>query len=53
LHCECDYRKLHCTYRKLDCCLVLTALKSTNHSRIIFLCILLFLLEGLGGEGAS
>ena len=42
LHFECDYRKLHCTYRKLDCSLGLTALKSTNHSRIIFLCILYY-----------
>jgi uncharacterized membrane protein YidH (DUF202 family) len=46
LHCDyrklhCDYRKLHCDYRNLYCCLGLTALKSTNHSRVIFLCILL------------
>jgi hypothetical protein len=46
LHCaykklHCDYRKLHCDYRKLHCCLGLTALKSTNHSRVISLCILL------------
>jgi hypothetical protein len=46
LHCDyrklhCDYRKLHCDYRKLHCCLGLTALKSTNHSRVISLCILL------------
>ena len=31
----------HCDYGKLHCCLGLTALKSTNHSRVIFLCILL------------
>jgi hypothetical protein len=46
LHCDykklhCDYRKLHGDYRKLHCCLGLTALKSTNHSRVISLCILL------------
>jgi hypothetical protein len=46
LHCDyrklrCDYKKLHCDYRKLHCCLGLTALKSTNHSRVISLCILL------------
>ena len=62
LHCDyrtlhCDYRKLHsCAYRKLHCCLGLTALKSTTHSRIILLCILIFLLEDragyLRGEGA-
>jgi hypothetical protein len=39
---HCDYtRKLHCDYRKLHCCLGLTALKSTNHSRVVSLCILL------------
>jgi hypothetical protein len=38
---HCDYRKLHCDYRKLHCCLGLTTLKSTNHSRVISLCILL------------
>jgi hypothetical protein len=38
---HCDYRKFHCDYRKLHCCLGLTALKSTNHSRVISLCILL------------
>jgi hypothetical protein len=38
---HCDYRKLHCDYRKLHCCFGLTALKSTNHSRVISLCILL------------
>jgi hypothetical protein len=43
---HCNYRKLHCAYTKLHCCLGLTALKSTNHSRIIFLSILLFLLQG-------
>jgi hypothetical protein len=48
LHCDykklhCDYRKLHCDYRKLHCYLGLTALKSTNHSRVISLCILLYL----------
>jgi hypothetical protein len=32
---------MHCDYRKLHCCLGLTALKSTNHSRVISLCILL------------
>jgi hypothetical protein len=42
---HCDYRKLHCDYRKLHCCLGLTALKSTKHSRVIFLCILLLLLH--------
>jgi hypothetical protein len=47
LHCDykklhCYYRKLHCDYRKLHCCLGLTALKSTNHSRVISLCILLY-----------
>jgi hypothetical protein len=46
LHCDykklhCDYRNLHFDYRKLHCCLGLTALKSTNHSRVISLCILL------------
>jgi hypothetical protein len=46
LHCDyrklhCDYRKLHCDYRKLHCRLGLTTLKSTNRSRVIFLCILL------------
>jgi hypothetical protein len=40
LHCDyrklhCDYRKLHRDYRKLHCCLGLTALKSTNHSRVL------------------
>ena len=40
---HCDYKKLHCDYRKLLCCLGLTALKSTNHSRVIFLCILLYM----------
>jgi hypothetical protein len=50
LHCDyrklrCDYRKLHCDYRKLHCCLWLTALKSTNHSRVISLCILLYILS--------
>jgi hypothetical protein len=50
LHCDykklqCDYRKLHCDYRKLHCCLGLTALKSTNHSRVISLCILLYKLS--------
>ena len=49
LHCDykklhCDYRKMHCDYSKLHCCLGLTALKSTNHSRVISLCILLQLL---------
>ena len=49
LHCDykklhCNYKKLHCDYRKLHCCLVLTALKSTSHSRVIFLCILLTVL---------
>jgi hypothetical protein len=38
---HCDYRKLHCDYRKLNCCSGLAALKSTNHSRVISLCILL------------
>jgi hypothetical protein len=38
---HCNYRNLHCDYRKLHCCLGLTALKSTNHSRVISLCILL------------
>jgi hypothetical protein len=38
----CCYRFFHCCYRFLHCsCLWLTALKSTNHSRVIFLCILL------------
>jgi hypothetical protein len=32
---------LHCNYRKLHCCLGLTTLKSTNRSRVIFLCKLL------------
>jgi hypothetical protein len=32
---HCDYRKLHCDYRKLHGCLGLTALKSTNHNRVI------------------
>jgi hypothetical protein len=41
---HCDYRKLHCDYRKLHCCFGLTGLKSTNHSRIISLCILLAVL---------
>jgi hypothetical protein len=44
LHCDyrklhCDYKKLHCDYRKLHCCWGLTALKSTNHIRVISLCI--------------
>jgi hypothetical protein len=43
---HCNYRKLHCAYRNLHCCLGLTALKSTNRSRIMFLSILLFLLQG-------
>jgi hypothetical protein len=38
---HCDYRKLHSDYRKFHCCLGLTVLKSTNHSRLISLCILL------------
>jgi hypothetical protein len=38
---HCDYRKLHCDYKKLHCCLRLTAVKSINHSWVIFLCILL------------
>jgi hypothetical protein len=44
---HCDYRKLHCDYKKLHCCLELTALKSTNHSRVIYLCILLQLVTPL------
>jgi hypothetical protein len=39
------YRFLHCDYRKmrkLHFCLGLTALKSTNHSRVKCLCILLY-----------
>jgi hypothetical protein len=32
------YRFLHCDYRILHCCLGLTALKSTYHSRVISLC---------------
>jgi hypothetical protein len=39
------YRFLHCDYRKLHCSLGLTALKSTNHSRVISLCILLLYLQ--------
>jgi hypothetical protein len=39
------YRFLHCCYRFLHCCLWLTALKSTNHSRVIFLCILLRIIQ--------
>jgi hypothetical protein len=35
------YRFLHCCYRFLHCCLWLTALKSTNHNRVIFICVLL------------
>ena len=56
VHCDytklhCDYRKLHCDYpklrsdyTKLHCDLGLTAhaLKWTNHSRLILLCILLY-----------
>jgi hypothetical protein len=38
---HCCYRFLHCCYRFLHCCLGLNALKRTNHSRVIFLCILL------------
>ena len=32
------YRKLHFDCKKLHCCLELIALKSTNQSRVIFLC---------------
>jgi hypothetical protein len=38
---HCCYRFLHCCYRFLHCCLGLNALKPTNHSRVIFLCVLL------------
>jgi hypothetical protein len=37
---HCNNKKLHCYYKKLHCCLI-TAMKSTNHSGGIFLCILL------------
>jgi hypothetical protein len=39
------YRFLHSCYRFLHCCLGLNALKPTNHSRVIFLCILLLMLN--------
>jgi hypothetical protein len=45
---HCDYRKLHCDYKKIawwlqiwHCCLRKTALKSSDHSRVIFWCTLL------------
>jgi hypothetical protein len=42
---HCCYRFLHCCYRFLHCCLGLNALKPSNHSRVIFLCILLYILK--------
>ena len=45
-NCTVITKKLHRDYRKLHCCLGLTALKSTNHSRVISLCILLNVVAG-------
>jgi hypothetical protein len=42
---HCCYKFLHCCYRFLHCCLGLNAMKSTNHSRVIFLSILLYFLN--------